>query len=193
MQQIAALRPAGSIIVEEAPSSRGPMHDHLPMLERDMLPHLRQRRSRPRPARIGGRRSGAARAQGHRACSAMARPCTRFRDYGPPPNSLCPSPSSSSTTPAISALEEFGHHFAIDMLPGMQLPHLDFCGLAAGARRAGSAAWSAAKISTRRWSTVFAAKVPMLLEVAWCANARSNEGAHRILAVPADAGAIEAG
>jgi len=35
MQQIAALRPANSIIVEEAPSSRGPMHDHLPMLERD--------------------------------------------------------------------------------------------------------------------------------------------------------------
>src|ERR1700733_6287067 len=35
MQQIAALRPAGSIIVEEAPSSRGPMHDHLPILVRN--------------------------------------------------------------------------------------------------------------------------------------------------------------
>jgi benzoylformate decarboxylase len=35
MQQIAALRPPDSIIVEEAPSSRGPMHDHLPILERE--------------------------------------------------------------------------------------------------------------------------------------------------------------
>lgn len=35
VQQIAALRPRGSIIVEEAPGTRGPMHDHLPILERD--------------------------------------------------------------------------------------------------------------------------------------------------------------
>ena len=33
LQQIAALRPAGSLIVEEAPSSRGPMHDYLPILD----------------------------------------------------------------------------------------------------------------------------------------------------------------
>jgi benzoylformate decarboxylase len=35
LQQIASLRPAGSLIVEEAPSSRGPMHDYLPIIERD--------------------------------------------------------------------------------------------------------------------------------------------------------------
>jgi benzoylformate decarboxylase len=35
MQQIAALRPKDSIIVEEAPSSRGVMHDYLPILKRD--------------------------------------------------------------------------------------------------------------------------------------------------------------
>lgn len=35
LARLAALRPAGSIIVEEAPSSRGPMHDHLPILARD--------------------------------------------------------------------------------------------------------------------------------------------------------------
>ena len=35
MQRMAALRPKGSIIVEEAPSTRGPMHDHLPILDRD--------------------------------------------------------------------------------------------------------------------------------------------------------------
>src|ERR1700722_3801628 len=35
MQQIAALRPAGSIIVEEAPSSRQAMQQHLPLIEPD--------------------------------------------------------------------------------------------------------------------------------------------------------------
>ncbi|MDB5461553.1 MAG: benzoylformate decarboxylase [Caulobacteraceae bacterium] len=35
LQQIASLRPKGSIIVEEAPSSRGAMHDYLPILDRD--------------------------------------------------------------------------------------------------------------------------------------------------------------
>jgi len=33
LQQIAAVRPPDSIVVEEAPSSRAAMHDHLPMLE----------------------------------------------------------------------------------------------------------------------------------------------------------------
>jgi benzoylformate decarboxylase len=35
MSRLAALRPAAIAIVEEAPSTRGPMHDHLPMLAGD--------------------------------------------------------------------------------------------------------------------------------------------------------------
>lgn len=35
IQRLAALRPAGSVVVEEAPSSRGAMHDHLPITARD--------------------------------------------------------------------------------------------------------------------------------------------------------------
>lgn len=35
LQQIASLRPTASIIVEEAPSSRGAMHDRLPILRKD--------------------------------------------------------------------------------------------------------------------------------------------------------------
>ena len=35
IQQIALLRPNGSIIVEEAPSSRSAMHDYLPIVDRD--------------------------------------------------------------------------------------------------------------------------------------------------------------
>ncbi len=37
LQQIAKLRPAGSIVVEEAPSSRAPMHDHLPIVDADIF------------------------------------------------------------------------------------------------------------------------------------------------------------
>jgi thiamine pyrophosphate-dependent acetolactate synthase large subunit-like protein len=33
--QVAALRPKGSVIVEEAPSSRAAMHDYLPIIDRD--------------------------------------------------------------------------------------------------------------------------------------------------------------
>ncbi len=55
------LRPAGSIIVEEAPSSRGPMHDYLPILEAGHLLHLRERRPGSRPAGRG--RHGARAAQ----------------------------------------------------------------------------------------------------------------------------------
>ena len=35
MQQLAALRPAGSIVVEEAPTSRDPMNEHLPITQAD--------------------------------------------------------------------------------------------------------------------------------------------------------------
>ena len=48
---IAALRPANSVIVEEAPSSREPMHDRPADHRARRLLHLRQRRPRPRPAR----------------------------------------------------------------------------------------------------------------------------------------------
>ena len=35
LQQVALLRPNGSVIVEEAPSSRSAMHDYLPIVDRD--------------------------------------------------------------------------------------------------------------------------------------------------------------
>jgi benzoylformate decarboxylase len=35
MQQLAALRPEGSIVVEEAPTARDPMNEHLPIREAD--------------------------------------------------------------------------------------------------------------------------------------------------------------
>ena len=62
------------------------------------------------------------------------------------------------------ALEEFGRHFDIRTLPGVKLPHLDFCALA---RSQGVAARR-----VDRWedldaalTAVFSADTPMLLEV----------------------------
>jgi benzoylformate decarboxylase len=71
MQQIAALRPADSIIVEEAPSSRGAVHDHLPI--HGHLSYLCQRRFGIWPPGGGRRRTGAAGTQGHRAARRWCR------------------------------------------------------------------------------------------------------------------------
>jgi len=63
------------------------------------------------------------------------------------------------------ALEQFGGHFDIKELPGVLLPHLDFCSLAAGlglkARRVERCEDLDAALRE-----VFAADVPMLLDVA---------------------------
>jgi benzoylformate decarboxylase len=62
------------------------------------------------------------------------------------------------------ALEEFGRHFDIQTLPGVKLPHLDFCALAAG--------HGVTSIRVHRCEDldaalleIFAATAPMLLEV----------------------------
>ncbi len=85
LQQISALRPSDSIIVEEAPSSRGPMHDHLPMLERETFHTCASGGlGLGLPASVG-----VALARPGRkviACSATARPCIPSRDCGAPPN-----------------------------------------------------------------------------------------------------------
>ena len=62
------------------------------------------------------------------------------------------------------ALEEFGRRFDIDALPGILLPHLDFCALA---RSQGMAAVRIERCEDldAALREVFAATVPMLLEV----------------------------
>jgi benzoylformate decarboxylase len=129
LQQIAALRPPGSIIVEEAPSSRGAMHDHLPMLERASF----------HTCASGGLGHGLPAAVG----VALARPDRRViallgdgsamyaiqglwtaAELGVPVAFVIVNNSS------YRALEEFGGHFGISKLPGVSLPHLDFSALA---------------------------------------------------------------
>jgi benzoylformate decarboxylase len=129
MQQIAALRPADSIVVEEAPSSRGAMHDHLPMLWRDTF----------HTCASGGLGHGLPAAVG----VALARPGRKVISLlgdGSAMYSIqglwtaaqlrLPVAFIIVNNSSYRALEVFGRHFGIATLPGVHLPQLDFCGLA---------------------------------------------------------------
>jgi benzoylformate decarboxylase len=163
LQQIAALRPAGAVIVEEAPSSRGPMHDHLPMIERDSF----------YTCASGGLGHGLPAAVG----VALARPGNRII-------ALLGDGSSMYTIQGLwsaaqlglamtfivinnrsyEALREFRHHFALDRLPGTELPGLDFCGLA---QSQGVAAIRVDRIEELdgALTTAFQSPKPILVEV----------------------------
>jgi benzoylformate decarboxylase len=163
LQQIAALRPADSIIVEEAPSSRGPMHDYLPILERNSF----------HTCASGGLGHGLPAAVGV-ALDQPGRKVVALLGDGSAMYSIQGLWSAAELQLPIAfiiinnssyrALEEFGSHFGIKSLPGVRLPHLDFCELAAGhgvkARRVERCADLDSALRE-----VFAAAVPMLLEV----------------------------
>ena len=129
LQQIAALRPADSIIVEEAPSSRSPMHDYLPITEQNTF----------YTCASGGLGHGLPAAVG----IALARPEKRVIAVlgdGSSMYSIQGLWSAAQLGLAMTfiiikngcyeALYEFGRHFNIEQLPGSELPELDFCGLA---------------------------------------------------------------
>ena len=163
MQQIAALRPANSIVVEEAPSSRGVMHDYLPMLERDTF----------HTCASGGLGHGLPAAVG----VAMARPDAKviallgdgsamysIQGLWTAAEFALPVAFIIVNNLSYRALEEFGRHFGIAALPGLRLPHLDFCALALSQ---GMQAMRVARCEDldAALAEVFAARVPMLLEV----------------------------
>ncbi len=62
------------------------------------------------------------------------------------------------------ALEDFGRHFGIASLPGVRLPHLDFCALAASQGVAAIRVDRCEDLDAAL-TRVFAADSPMLLEV----------------------------
>ena len=163
LQQIAALRPAGSIIVEEAPSSRGPMHDHLPILVRNTF----------HTCASGGLGHGLPASVG----VALARPDRKviaLLGDGSAMYSIQGLWSAAELNLPVAfiivnngsyrALEEFGTHFHIKTLPGVRLPHLDFCALARGHGVEGVCVERCENLDAALLA-LFAAKVPMLLEV----------------------------
>jgi len=131
MQQVALLRPVGSIIVEEAPSSRSAMHDHLPIVDRDGF----------YTCASGGLGHGLPAAIG----IALARPREKVI-------ALLGDGSSMYAIQGLwtavrlglgvtfviiknrryEALLEFGRHFGLQSTVGTSLPDIDFCALAQG-------------------------------------------------------------
>ena len=163
VQQISALRPPDSIIVEEAPSSRGSMHDYLPMLERETF----------HTCASGGLGFGLPASVG----VALARPGRKviaLLGDGSAMYSIQGLWSAAELRLAIAfiivnnssyrALEEFSRHFGIETLPGMRLPHLDFCALARAQGVSGRRVEHCADLDAALLE-LFAADVPMLLEV----------------------------
>lgn len=129
LQQIAALRPAGSIVVEEAPSSRGAMHDYLPMLEPDSF----------YTCASGGLGHGLPAAVG----VALGRPGRKVIGLlgdGSAMYSIQGLWSAAELALPVAfvivnnrgyrALNEFAPHFGLTAPPGTLLTHLDFCALA---------------------------------------------------------------
>ena len=173
MQQIDALRPPGTIIVEEAPSSRAAMHEHLPMVEPDTF----------HTCASGGLGHGLPAAVG----VALARPDRKvvgllgdgsamYAIQG-----LCTAAEFKLPVVFVivnngryEALVDFGEHFNLTQLPGTQLPRLDFCALAQGQGVA------AVRVKQRdqlpaALERAFAASGPMLVEVCVAAPNRRRD------------------
>jgi benzoylformate decarboxylase len=129
LQEIAALRPAGTVLVEEAPSTRGPLHDYLPILDRDGF----------YTCASGGLGHGLPAAVG----VALARPEAKVIALMGDGSSMYSIQSLWSAAQAhlalvfvvvnnrrYEALHQFASHFGLPKLQGTRLPALDFCGLA---------------------------------------------------------------
>ena len=163
LQQLAALRPAGSIIVEEAPSSRGPMHEHLPILERDTFYTCASGGlGHGLPAAVGvalGR-------PGEKVIAVLGDGSSMYAIQG-----LWSAVQLSLPVTFIivnnrryEALLQFGRHFKLDQTVGTALPQIDFCGLA---RAQGCAAVRVAQAQEldEALTSAFAASCPTLVEV----------------------------
>ncbi len=162
LQQVSALRPAHSIIVEEAPSSRGPMHDYLPITEPGTF----------FTTASGGLGHGLPAAVG----IAMARPEQKVIAVlgdGSAMYAIQGLHAAAQAGAAVSfvilrnnryeALHHFGQHFGLQQLHGTQFPELDFVSLARGhgimAERANDAESLDAALARS-----FSATVPTLVE-----------------------------
>jgi len=131
LQQVALLRPKGSVIVEEAPSSRSAMHDYLPIVDRDGF----------YTCASGGLGHGLPAAIG----IALARPREKVIALLGDGSSMyaiqglwTAAQLGLGVTFVIiknrryEALLVFGRHFGLQRTVGTGLPDIDFCALARG-------------------------------------------------------------
>ena len=157
------MRPAGTIIVEEAPSSRSAMQDYLPMDERDSFYTCASGGlGHGLPAAVGvalgrpGRKVIGLLGDGSAMYSIQG--LWTAAELGLPVVFIIINNRS------YYGLVEFGRHFNLPEVPGTQLPHLDFCALARGHGVAGPAG-RAVRGTRRRTRSAFSSTEPMLLEI----------------------------
>ena len=129
LQQIAKLRPKGSIIVEEAPSSRGPMHDYLPILdENGFYTCASGGLGHGLPAAVGvalGR-------PGEKVIAVLGDGSAMYAIQGLWSAAQLKLPIAFVIVKngAYEALQDFARHFGLQQAVGTNLPELDFCALA---------------------------------------------------------------
>jgi benzoylformate decarboxylase len=129
LQQLAALRPADSIIVEEAPSSRGPMHDYLPIIARDTFYTCASGGlGHGLPAAIGvalGRRN-------QKVIALLGDGSSMYAIQGlwTAAQLNLPITFIIVNNRRYEALLQFGRHFGLARTVGTSLPDIDFRGLA---------------------------------------------------------------
>jgi benzoylformate decarboxylase len=173
MERIAALRPPGSIVVEEAPSSRSAMQTYLPMLERNTF----------HTCASGGLGHGLPAAVG----AALARPGRRvigllgdgsamysIQGLWTAAELSLPVAFVIVNNRSYHALNEFGRHFNLSHLPGTQLPHLDFRALAESQGVLGLRVERPGDLDAAL-TTAFTAERPTLVEVCVADTDRGDE------------------
>jgi benzoylformate decarboxylase len=131
LSRIAALRPAGSVLVEEAPTARGAMHDHLPVTsEGGFYTTASGGLGYGLPAAIG-----VARAQPQRKVIALIGDGSAMYTI----QALWSAVEQQANLSVIilnnrryAALDHFAQHFGINAMPGTEIGGLDFVKLAEG-------------------------------------------------------------
>jgi benzoylformate decarboxylase len=163
LQEVSRLRPSGSIIVEEAPSSRGAMHDRLPIVSPDTFYTCASGGlGHGLPAAIGvalGR-------PGEKVIAILGDGSAMYAIQGLAAAAELGLPVSFIIVKngRYEALESFGRHFGLDRNVGTKLPRLDFVGLAAAQSIAARAAQDPSSLAAAlAWS--FEANEPTLIEV----------------------------
>ncbi|HEY6926789.1 MAG TPA: benzoylformate decarboxylase [Steroidobacteraceae bacterium] len=129
MQQMAALRTPGSIIVEEAPSTRTPMHDYLPILERDTFYTCASGGlGHGLPAAVGV----ALARRGEKVIALLGDGSSMYAIQGlwTAAQLKLPITFIIVNNRRYEALLQFGRHFGLARTVGTSLTEIDFCGLA---------------------------------------------------------------
>jgi benzoylformate decarboxylase len=128
-QQIAALRPRNSIIVEEAPSTRGPMHDYLPILARDTFYTCASGGlGHGLPAAVGV----ALARRGEKVIALLGDGSAMYaiQALWTAAQLKLPITFIIVNNRRYEALLQFGRHFGLARTVGTSLGDIDFCGLA---------------------------------------------------------------